>query len=293
MPTIEVTCKIPQNHPLLETPWAIDDLLIQIVEAGALGTTQTLIDQFEVYIDSDDINFALNLVSSVINDPLIKTSGKVIKEQNWTQSSSELLEQLKSGNLTIIPVAQSSDTKNYSANPNQIFIIPGMGFGTGHHATTKTVIEYLQDNRIDESLKNFGKIKAADFGTGSGLLAIVIAKLITNLDDKIYAFDNDPAAIENAKENAFINQVDSKITFEVNDNLKGKFNLVTANIYAEVLCECYQQFLNSVIPGGILILSGIMEQKVDLIQNCFVTTDWQWIDSKILDKWATIILKRR
>ncbi|MEM6730688.1 MAG: 50S ribosomal protein L11 methyltransferase [Myxococcota bacterium] len=134
----------------------------------------------------------------------------------------------------------------------QLFIDPGMAFGTGQHATTALCAEL-----IDRRLRPNTHQSLFDVGTGSGILAIAAAKLGVA---RILGIDIDPEAVEVAKENARLNDVDGSI--ELSDRLvqdvHERFDWVVANILAAPLIQLAPHILKCLVPGGQLVLSGLL-----------------------------------
>jgi ribosomal protein L11 methyltransferase len=136
-----------------------------------------------------------------------------------------------------------------------IRLTPGAGFGTGTHETTQLCLTSLGDwvNAVG-SLK--GR-RVLDFGSGSGILAIAAALLGAEVD----AVEIDPLAIENARHNAEMNQVEDRIHFRMElPEATGAYDLILANILKPVLIEFGPRLLERLSPKACcLILSGLME----------------------------------
>ena len=145
----------------------------------------------------------------------------------------------------------------------EIIITPKMSFGTGHHETTYMMIQSLQN-------VNAQKKRIADFGTGTGILAILASKLGAS---QILAIDHDEWSIRNAEENFLENHVDNVSLlntglFPSNDS----WDLILANINKLVILSNIKVISNTLAPGGILITSGyLLEDEADLLnaaENC-------------------------
>ena len=132
---------------------------------------------------------------------------------------------------------------------HEIVITPKMSFGTGHHATTYMMIEQMRQ------LDFRGKV-VLDFGTGTGVLAILAEKLGAK---KIIAIDNDPWSIENAKEN-FANNNCPSIDIRLLDSadINGHFDFVLANINKNVILDNIGHFERLLSQEGFLLVSGIL-----------------------------------
>ena len=143
-------------------------------------------------------------------------------------------------------------------------INPGMSFGTGQHATTNYCLKCI--DRYAGKKKNL-----LDAGCGSGILAIAGALLgYENID----AFDFDPEAVEVSRENAELNSVADRISFEVGNaadwqGREGKYDLVCANILGHLLIAFRFNIVSWVAPDGLLVLSGILDRDFDKVSAAF------------------------
>ncbi|MBL0129803.1 MAG: 50S ribosomal protein L11 methyltransferase [Chitinophagaceae bacterium] len=139
----------------------------------------------------------------------------------------------------------------------EIVITPKMSFGTGHHATTYMMIQQMR--KID-----FTGALVFDFGTGTGILAILAEKSGAK---KIIAVDNDDWSIANSKENAVRNNC-TKIEFKKTERIpeETKFDIILANINKNVILANFSSLVNQLAPDGILLLSGLLEaDEADLL----------------------------
>lgn len=163
----------------------------------------------------------------------------------------------------------------------EIVITPKMSFGTGHHATTYLMIEQM-------AKMDFKGKRVADFGTGTGILAILAEKLGSSY---IWAIDNDDWSIENAKEN--VQKNDCKvISIEKIDAFKGKqkFDIILANINKNVIIKNLDGLVLGLNKGGQLLLSGLLkadEEDVLLFCRQFKLTHIITIER---DNWVSIML---
>ena len=137
----------------------------------------------------------------------------------------------------------------------RIEVDPGMAFGTGTHETTRLCMEWLDANWRGGSL--------LDVGTGTGLLAIAAVRLEPST--RAVACDVDPIAIDTAKENAGLNGVAGAIAFDVcgPDGVDGEFDVVLANLTADVILFVRDALMARTRPGGTLVLSGVLVEQAD------------------------------
>jgi len=156
-----------------------------------------------------------------------------------------------------------------------IKINPGAGFGTGTHEATQLCLQAIGEVGFRRAglvvvssgaplpVDSLQGVQALDFGSGSGILAIGLAKL----GAQVNAVEIDPLAIDNATENAALNEVESQIRFsrEVPER-PDHYGVVVANILRPVLIQCADILVKKLVPGGTLILSGLIDTDVEPIR---------------------------
>jgi ribosomal protein L11 methyltransferase len=140
---------------------------------------------------------------------------------------------------------------------HEIVITPKMSFGTGHHATTYMMMQQMKE--IDFTGKT-----VFDFGTGTGVLAILAEKLGAR---KIVAIDNDDWSIENAGENAERNRSEKIELMKADTGLRSeKFDIILANINKNVILDNLEVLVSQLSMDGILVLSGLLvEDEADIL----------------------------
>jgi ribosomal protein L11 methyltransferase len=191
-------------------------------------------------------------------------SVRELKNRNWAALSSEPLPVIQvRGKLVVCSARTPAQIRQAKAahQGREIIAIPAdMAFGTGHHATTSTMLRMLAD--ASEPLKG-SRWKMADLGCGSGILAIAATKLGAS---KVWGCDFDPKAVKVSKENAERNDT-PKIRFSEVDVLewepKEVWDIVAANIFSDILEAAFPQIVRSVKPGGVLMASGILKTQAD------------------------------
>nr|WP_228288126.1 50S ribosomal protein L11 methyltransferase [Thermosipho ferrireducens] len=157
-----------------------------------------------------------------------------------------------------------------------IKLTPGLAFGTGLHDTTKLAAELLR-----KYLKPGDVV--LDLGCGSGILSILAKKMGAG---RVVAVDNDPLAVEVAKENAKKNGVDIEIRqSDLFSNVTGKFDLIISNIIAEILLKVLEQVKDFLNFNGKVIFSGIVDSKVDLF------TQQKVVEHRRKNEWNALVIK--
>lgn len=186
--------------------------------------------------------------------------------------------------ILICPTWEKMETCEDIENRKILKLDPGLAFGTGSHETTRLCLEMLEDE-IN------GKIKVLDLGCGSGILSIV--SLILGAESAT-GVDIDELAVKTAIENAKLNDVESKFEAKVGDldeNVSGQFDVVVANIVADVLIRLNEKVSKYLVPGGVYILSGIIdEREQDVIES--IPKDFKILEHKFNNGWVALKLKR-
>ncbi|GIW45504.1 MAG: 50S ribosomal protein L11 methyltransferase [Candidatus Binatia bacterium] len=166
----------------------------------------------------------------------------------WEESWKEWFTPLAAGKRLWVHPPWSSDVP-----PGRIAIViePGMAFGTGHHASTLGCLELIEANLAGQIVE-----RALDLGTGSGILAIAMAKLgVPHID----AVDIDPTALAVARENARRNQVTPLVHFHDRwPEDHARYDLIAANLYRKVLEDLAAQIVAALKPGGVFICAGLL-----------------------------------
>ena len=144
----------------------------------------------------------------------------------------------------------------------EVVLDPGMAFGTGGHPTTSLCLAALSD-----LLAARPGASVLDVGTGSGILAIAARKLGAG---RVAANDDDPKAVEVARENAAANGADVEIALAPARTIDGTFDLVVANILANTLVALAPELAGKLAPGGVVLLSGILAPQEDEVRRAYV-----------------------
>jgi ribosomal protein L11 methyltransferase len=170
-----------------------------------------------------------------------------------------------------------------------ITIEPGMAFGTGTHPTTRCCLEFVEE--AADSLNGSDKT-ALDVGTGSGILAIALAKMGIS---KVLAIDNDPVALKAAQVNVRRNRVEKIVVLSHSGlgRVKKSFSIVVANLTAETIIDFCSILKNKVSPHGYLILSGIFKPKAGEVLRYFCPSPFMLSRQIHQKEWATFLLRKR
>ena len=208
------------------------------------------------YIKKEDFD-EINLKTLLPQNTIYKYS--IIEDKNWNM---EWESQLQPVTINTFAGIRASFHKPLENVEHEIIITPKMSFGTGHHPTTFLMIELMQ--KI-----NFKNKKVLDFGTGTGILAILAEKLGAS---SVLAIDYDEWSINNASENIEANNCKRIIT-EQRDNIIGiscVVDSILANINFNVLEENAKNLSTLLKAGSVLIISGILVTDKNDIVSVFV-----------------------
>jgi ribosomal protein L11 methyltransferase len=167
---------------------------------------------------------------------------------------------------------------------HEIVITPKMSFGTGHHATTRQMMLAMKE--IDFSTK-----KVFDYGTGTGVLAILASMLGAG---DIDAMDIDDWCIENTIENLERNKIGNVVVVQGTQPLQGKqYDILLANINRHILLEQMHNMSDALKSGSLLLMSGFYEEDIALLIDTANKSGLQFIKSTLLDKWACVLMRKQ
>ena len=205
-----------------------------------------------------------------------------IEDGDWARRTQADLPAIRVGRIVVappwdVPTVQSSDVL--------VEIEPSRGFGTGHHQSTRLCLVLLQNRDLS------GRT-CIDVGTGSGVLAIVCAKLGAAF---VAAIDVDPDAVENARENVERNAAAKVVEVHVRDLTEGSLpaaEMVTANLTGTLLARHAAALTALVKPAGALVVAGFTIDEKPLVLDAFESA-FDVTESAEEDDWWAFVLTRR
>jgi len=164
-----------------------------------------------------------------------------------------------------------------------LVIEPGMAFGTGQHATTRGCLE-----AIESAVEAGGVRSALDVGTGSGVLAIALARLGV---ERVVALDVDRAVVPLARANLALNGA-ARVALLAGPlaALRGRFDLVVANLLAEAIVAEAGALAGAVAPRGRLVLSGLLAEQLPAVHAAH--PGWRVVETRAEAGWRTLTLRR-
>jgi ribosomal protein L11 methyltransferase len=204
--------------------------------------------------------------------PAFTATPVAIADEDWAARSQASLKAVQVGHLIVAPPWDV---------PTTIVIQPSMGFGTGHHATTRLCLQALQ--RLDVRGRS-----VLDVGTGSGVLAIAASRLGAS---DVRAFDDDEDAVHAAWENLALNP-GAVVTMLVGDLRSLSLepaDIVLANLTGGLLVQSAQRLLSVVAPGGFLVLSGFQAAEEREVLAAFAEA--AVVERSEEDSWVSVTLR--
>jgi ribosomal protein L11 methyltransferase len=214
-----------------------------------------------------------------------ETQAAAVADEDWARRTQADLPAIRIGRVTIAPPWDLPKPSLQVPDPNiTILIEPSRGFGTGHHQSTRLCIVLLQS-------RSLSGLRVIDVGTGSGVLAITAARLGAAA---VAAIDNDPDAVENARENIAANEVADAVEAHVDDlttTTVAPADLVTANLTGTLLSQLAPDLARLVRPGGSLIVSGFnIDEKARVTEA--MSASFELTEAAEEDDWFAFVLSR-
>ena len=211
---------------------------------------------------------------------------ELVKEQNWNAAWESDFEPVVVGGQVTVRATYHKDLPKTRIN---VVIDPQMSFGSGHHQTTTMMVEKLLEDR--RWLK--GKT-LLDMGCGTGILAIVAAKLGAGVP--VHAVDIDPRCCRSTVANARRNRVPHKIITVCGDAsvlIRGQYDVILANINRNILLADMASYVRALKPqGGRILLSGFYEADIPMLLEKAASLGLAEISRRTRDDWALLVLKR-
>jgi len=241
-------------------------------------------DGLNAYIISKNFDES-NLKEIISNIPdsgkNIRYETSFIKDQNWNTKWESNFEPVVVANEVYIRAPFHSERKNIR---HEIIIEPKMSFGTGHHATTVSMIELM----LTLNIKNR---KVLDMGCGTGVLAILAGKLgavdVVAIDIEEWAYYN---SIENCERNRAASV--KVLRGDANLLMNSFFDIILANINRNILLSDIPAYVKSLREGGDLLLSGILVSDKEVIHDSAANNGLTYVTEVVNNNWLALHYKK-
>lgn len=276
-----VMADLERNH---ETWDYIDEKITNfefdgIIIKGYLEETENIGETIE------NIKTRLKEISSFgIENDFAEISTSEIEDEDWSKEWKKFYKPQKIGEKVVI----KPSWEEYTPKSKEVVveIDPGMSFGTGTHETTILCVKQLEKYVKKDSF-------VIDVGSGTGILAIVAAKLGAQ---KIVAVDLDEECVESTKQNALMNKVRGKIEV-VHGNLLDlvddmQADVIVANIFADIIAILAPDVRPLLEDGGIFIASGIIQEKEEFVKKHLKEGGLKIIDTIKMGEWVCIVSQK-
>ncbi|QFR43808.1 50S ribosomal protein L11 methyltransferase [Sulfurimonas sp. CVO] len=268
----ELTVTVSSYHSLFS------DFLTDTLPIGFEETDNGFIIRSEEELDTivwGLEQFAEALQKALGKDVELECKQRKLKNSDWIKVYQESVQPIQIDKFYIHPTWDEPSSELIN-----IAIDPALAFGTGHHPTTasslKAIAKYVKEGD-----------RVLDVGCGSGILGIAAIKLGAIVD----ACDTDAECIENSRVNAKLNSVKFENLWEGSCSLtKDSYDIVVANIVADVLTFIANDLKNVLKAGGLLILSGILNKYESKVLKFY--QDFEIQEKITQDEWVTLILKQ-
>ena len=212
-----------------------------------------------------------------------KVNSVGVNDADWNENWKKYFKAFEVGER--LAVCPSWEKYENTQNRTVLQIDPGAAFGTGTHATTSLCLGIL------EQTVSKGK-RVLDIGCGSGILAI--AGVLLGADSAV-GVDIDAQSVKTARENAEINAVTQKTEFFVGDladKVSGKYEIVCANIVADIIMRLFDNVSDFMTDDGILIVSGIIDMRADEVKQSAVAHGFTVKQEYVRDNWCAYLITK-
>lgn len=262
-----------------DIPEGMIDVLIAVLPDIGFSGMEELSDGLKAYAPEQDAN--IDALKAIAESHSLTYSFALIEEKNWNEEWES--------NFTPVIIPGKIYVRAHFHEPidnieHEILITPKMSFGTGHHATTSMMMKAMLDQNLDA-------LRVIDFGTGTGILAILAEKLGAK---EIDAIDNDQWSINNAEENILKNS-STRIQIHLLDTLESlaPANLVLANINKSILLSHVNDIDKKLLPGGSLIISGLLSDDYEDIVSIYQPIFGNPVRNFSENGWIALVFEKR
>jgi ribosomal protein L11 methyltransferase len=232
---------------------SVQEILIARLEEMGFDGFQQESSHLDAYIP--EAQFDAVVLEEILSRWQLSYTRQALPEKNWNEEWEKNFQPVVVGMFCAI---RASFHPSIPDVQHELVITPKMSFGTGHHATTHMMIQAM------ERLELKGR-RVLDFGTGTGVLAILAEKLGAAA---VLAIDYDSWSIDNARENVIENHAD-RVQVEKMDTLPAgaAFDVILANINKHIILKELPHMRQQLNKGGVILLSGLLHEDFQDIEN--------------------------
>lgn len=257
-------------------------LIAELAEIGfdSFLETETGLDAYAPEVDFNREAYE-QVIENYRDAAQIKVTEGKMPKVNWNEEWEKNYDPIAVDELVYV---RASFHESQLGFRHEIVINPKMSFGTGHHATTYQVL------RLQGGIDHQGK-RVLDVGSGTGILAIMAHLLGAK---EVEAFDIDDWCVDNGNENFDLNGLTTRMGLGTirQVNPQGSFDIILANINKNVLLDELKIYLDLLISGGYLLLSGFYTEDIeDLVQEAN-KHGLELLKTSSKDNWAALILQK-
>lgn len=271
----------------------VDELLGERSYSGG-DLPQEVLDEVEDRVLKGPVNYrfffqekekASLFLNFVKTECLCESQLEEKKSEDWNAEWKKHYSPIRVNDLLEIVPSWVND--HNSSSKEQIFIYPGMGFGTGSHETTFLCLKLFTEHALKNKVET-----ALDFGSGSGILGLSVFKFFP--EAKVDFYDIDPEANKNCYQNAEINQLQDKafrlLLPEVRERLLPQYDVVFANILESILMLERDALIAH--TKGYLVLSGLLRHQAKGVIDSYSAKGMKLIEHAEKGDWAALIFSK-
>ena len=268
---LEVLCSQELREPFEDLVFSLGVTCTQETAGGFIIRDEDELDEVEFGLQE----YAKSLQDALGREIEFKTAKSQKENKDWLNEYKKNVRPIEIGKFYIHPSWEESKDRF-----ENIIIDPALAFGSGHHESTSACIEYLQ------KYATIGK-SALDVGCGSGILSIALAKLGCVVD----ACDTDEQAVQSSQKNAELNGVKfNQIWTGSVANLDKKYDIVVANIIADVILIIKNDLINLIKESSYLVLAGVLDKYETRILEAF--SSLKLVESQTKNEWKSFVFQK-
>ena len=299
---LEIACDVPERHSdvvadylteLSENGVCVDNLCVDAFSLSEIPDSVRVVIKAYLPADTDPAPkmhalevFIAELSVRFPMDSFSQPTLTAVNAEDWSTSWKVHFKPLRVGRRLLI--VRTWEEAELLPEDLVIRIDPGMAFGTGGHETTRLCLELLEHEMAH--IDTTAAVSLLDLGTGSGILAMAARMLGAS---RVLALDIDPDAVVVARENIALNHLSGQVECDTTtiDLLTERFNITLANILAEELVRLAPYLARCLLPGGALILSGILAEKEQLVRQGFATQKLTYCSTVCDGEWVALLYR--